>query len=229
MNVEDEQRKRSEEFEGDTSGKKKLKRGRGRPRKKVRKRIMTSKILKQSDDKPSTDVPQRVAEPKIRKKIRKKVVAMKGVGRFNKWSVVNPRFKSKSRLAGIAKKNVESLLKHREELKQRTMAQDAQPKVTPPREKKVEHRGRPKTPKTEEEKQALLFEMMRKRIQRKIEEMTLCKLDEKCFVCGDSQEDEELLFCDNNKCPKGYHLQCVNLMKWPSGKFSKCYSKMTNA
>lgn len=228
LSVEDEQRKRSnEENDGEPSGKKKL--GRGRPRKKVRKRVLASKLRNENQP---TGIRRLVKKAKIEKRLMQRA-PKKVVSRFNKWNLVDARLKNKtppSRLSGGAMKSVESLLKHREFLKQRAagniiveppaeedIVELPPPKKKPPREKKIERRGRPKTPKTEAEKQAMLFEMMRRRIQRKIEEMTFCKLDEKCFVCGDAQIEDELLFCDNNKCPKGYHLQCVNLVKWPSG------------
>lgn len=41
--------------------------------------------------------------------------------------------------------------------------------------------------------------------------------EDDCFRCG---EGGELVMCDRYKCPKVYHLQCLNLTKPPSGKWA---------
>jgi histone-lysine N-methyltransferase NSD2 len=43
-----------------------------------------------------------------------------------------------------------------------------------------------------------------------------------CFICG---EGGELRFCDNKTCPKGYHLQCLKLERFPHGEncVHSCY------
>ena len=39
--------------------------------------------------------------------------------------------------------------------------------------------------------------------------------EDECFRCGDGGD---LVLCDVTKCPKGYHLSCLNLNKLPGGK-----------
>jgi hypothetical protein len=39
--------------------------------------------------------------------------------------------------------------------------------------------------------------------------------NDECFICG---EGGELLLCDNKTCPKGYHLQCLKLERFPHGE-----------
>ena len=43
------------------------------------------------------------------------------------------------------------------------------------------------------------------------------KHDDDCYRCG---EGGELVMCDKMKCPKAYHLQCLNLSKPPHGELS---------
>ena len=40
--------------------------------------------------------------------------------------------------------------------------------------------------------------------------------EDSCYRCG---EGGELVLCDMLKCPKVYHLTCLNLTKPPHGKF----------
>ena len=42
--------------------------------------------------------------------------------------------------------------------------------------------------------------------------------EDDCYRCG---EGGELVMCDRGKCPKAYHLQCLNLSKPPHGKINK--------
>ena len=41
--------------------------------------------------------------------------------------------------------------------------------------------------------------------------------DDLCFICG---KGGELVVCYNKTCPKGYHLGCLRLTKFPDGKYS---------
>jgi hypothetical protein len=106
--------------------------------------------------------------------------------------------------------------------KQRTLFQKDLAKVTADAKKEknenepyVERRGRKKIPKDVNEKKALFLDILKRRIKQKVEQMTVNEVDDKCFKCG---EEGELLFCDNNGCPRGYHLPCVNKTVWPTGK-----------
>ncbi len=38
--------------------------------------------------------------------------------------------------------------------------------------------------------------------------------DDECYRCG---EGGELVMCDKARCPKAYHVQCLNLDKPPHG------------
>lgn len=51
--------------------------------------------------------------------------------------------------------------------------------------------------------------VIKRRMERKCLLMTtLSAMDKMCFICG---KGGQLHLCDNNRCPKGYHLQCIDL------------------
>lgn len=90
----------------------------------------------------------------------------------------------------------------------------------------VERRGRKKVPKDQEEKKDLFFQILKRRIEQKIKYMTVSEVDDNCFKC---RIEGELLYCDNNACPRGYHLSCVSKTVWPTGKrnlLAACYENV---
>lgn len=69
---------------------------------------------------------------------------------------------------------------------------------------------------TEEDKENALYKSLKKRRQRKLKAMVgISKLDDNCYVC---RAEGDLIFCDNKKCPRGYHITCVKKFKFPKGK-----------
>ncbi|XP_065214997.1 uncharacterized protein NSD [Planococcus citri] len=81
----------------------------------------------------------------------------------------------------------------------------------------VGKRGR-KPHLTDQDKELALYKTLKKRLHKKLRAMVgLAKLEEDCFMC---KEKGELIFCDNKKCSKGYHIPCVKkLFQLPRGRW----------
>lgn len=151
----------------------------------------------------------------------------KGTIKASKKSPSTNRGRGKKKAVPLRKRNEKLLQKRGKKMlnkSEKMAAAVAKAVKTPPtikvksistENRVVGKRGR-KPHLTEEDKELALYKSLKKRLHKKLRAMVgFTKLEEDCFMC---KEKGELIFCDNKKCAKGYHIACVKkLFKLPKG------------